>query len=185
MSEPSRKTGGEVCEPKMDKCGRGSGRMDLCTQREHRSKVRPGVSAVELVCPSAPGGRLGHMKREIQITVGSVLVRAQLDESLTASAIWTALPLKSTANRWGDEIYFSVPVRLMEERGARQDMTVGELGYWPVGAAFCIFFGPTPVSDGPGPRAYSNVNPFGHVLGDVSVLRTVHDGDTVSVLAAP
>ena len=109
---------------------------------------------------------------------------AQLDESATASAIWAALPLKTTAKRWGDEIYFSVPVRMAEETGARQDMTVGELGYWPVGAAFCVFFGPTPVSDGPGPRAYSNVNPFGYVVGDVSVLRSVRDGDPVTVGAA-
>jgi hypothetical protein len=53
-----------------------------------------------------------------------------------------------------------------------------------VGAAFCVFFGPTPVSDGPAPRAYSNVNPFGYVLGDSSVLRDVRDGDRVIVEAA-
>ena len=129
-------------------------------------------------------GSIGHMNREIQITVGSVCVQALLDETATASAIWAALPLQATANRWGDEIYFSVPVRLAEEAGARQDLTVGELGYWPVGAAFCIFFGPTPVSDGPEPRAYSNVNPFGHVVGNVSVLRSVQDGDPVTVGAA-
>ena len=109
---------------------------------------------------------------------------AQLDESVTASTVWAALPLESVANRWGDEVYFSVPVRLPEESGARQDMLVGELGYWPVGAAFCVFFGPTPVSDGPAPRAYSNVNPFGYVLGDSSVLRDVRDGDRVIVEAA-
>ena len=124
------------------------------------------------------------MNREIQITVGNVSVRAQLEETATASAIWAALPLETTANRWGDEIYFSVPVRIAEEPGARQDMTVGELGYWPVGAAFCIFFGPTPVSDSPEPRAYSNVNPFGHVMGDVRVLRSVREGDRVTVGAA-
>ena len=124
------------------------------------------------------------MNREIHLTAGNVSVRAQLNESATASAIWAALPLQAVASRWGDEIYFSIPVRLAEELGARQDMTVGELAYWPVGAAFCIFFGPTPVSDGPEPRAYSNVNPFGHVVGDVSVLLSVRDGDPVTVGAA-
>jgi hypothetical protein len=124
------------------------------------------------------------MNRDIQIIVGNVSVRAKLDESDTASAIWAALPVESTANRWGDEIYFSVPVRLAEKPGARQDMQVGELGYWPVGAAFCVFFGPTPVSDGPGPRAYSNVNPFGQVVDDVSMLFSIRDGDPVTVRAA-
>jgi hypothetical protein len=123
------------------------------------------------------------MKREIQITVGNVSVRAQLNETTSASAIWAALPLQATASRWGDEIYFSVPVQLAEETGARQDMTVGELGYWPVGAAFCIFFGPTPVSDGPEPRAYSNVNPLGHVVDELDALRSVRDGDPVTVRA--
>jgi len=124
------------------------------------------------------------MNREIHLTAGNVSVRAQLNESATASAIWAALPLQAVASRWGDEIYFSIPVRLAEETGARQGMAVGELGYWPVGTAFCVFFGPTPVSDGPEPRAYSNVNPFGHVVGDVSVLRSVQAGDPVTVGAA-
>ncbi|MGI5940526.1 MAG: cyclophilin-like fold protein [Thermoleophilia bacterium] len=123
------------------------------------------------------------MKREIQITMGNVSVRAQLDETASASAVWAALPLQATASRWGDEIYFSVPVQLPEEAGARQDMMVGELGYWPAGTAFCIFFGPTPVSDGPEPRAYSNVNPFGHVVDDLDALHSVRDGDPVTVRA--
>jgi hypothetical protein len=124
------------------------------------------------------------MKREIQITVGNVSVRAQLNETASASAIWAALPLQATASRWGDEIYFSIPVQLAEETGARQDMTIGELGYWPSGTAFCIFFGPTPVSDGPEPRAYSNVNPFGHVVDELDALRSVRDGDPVTVRVA-
>jgi hypothetical protein len=125
------------------------------------------------------------MNREIQLSAGNVSVRAQLDESATASAIWAALPLLAVASRWGDEIYFSIPVRPAEEPGARQDMAVGELGYWPVGAAFCVFFGPTPASKGPGPRAFSNVNPFGRVLADATVLRRVRDGDPVAIEAAP
>jgi hypothetical protein len=125
------------------------------------------------------------MNREIYLTAGNVSVRAQLDESVTASAVWAALPLHGVASRWGNEIYLSIPVHLGEEPGARQDMAVGELGYWPVDAAFCIFFGPTPVSKGLGPRAYSNVNPFGRVLGDAAVLRAVRDGDPVTVEAAP
>ena len=123
------------------------------------------------------------MDRRIRIIAGSVVVTATLDGSETAVALWAALPLAAVANRWGDEVYFTIPVRLPEAADARQDMEVGELAYWPVGAAFCLFFGPTPASTGRIPRAYSNVNPFGTVEGDASALRAVRDGDPVLVEA--
>ena len=68
-----------------------------------------------------------------------------------------------------------------EAEDARQDMAIGELAYWPSGSAFCIFFGPTPVSIGDVPRAYSNVNPFGQLDGDPSPLKDVSDGDLVRI----
>jgi hypothetical protein len=87
---------------------------------------------------------------------------------------------------WGEEIYFSIPVKVEEAPNARQDVTVGELGYWPVGAAFCIFFGPTPASIGKRPRAYSNVNPFGKLEGDEGdfgpLLRGARNGERIRVL---
>lgn len=121
------------------------------------------------------------MTRTIRITVGRVSVTARLNDSATAEAIWQAPPIQGRANRWGDEIYFEVPVQVVEAEDARQDMAVGELGYWPSGSAMCIFFGPTPVSDGDQPRAYSNVNPFGQVEGNARVFGTVKDGDVVRV----
>jgi len=121
------------------------------------------------------------MTRKIQITAGAVSGTAILNDSATADAIWDALPLEGRANRWGKEIYFSIPVNHSESSDARQDMAVGELGYWPSGKAFCIFFGPTPVSEGKIPRAYSNVNPFGHVEGDPDVYGEVEDGESVVV----
>lgn len=125
------------------------------------------------------------MPSQVRIVTETGEVEAVLDDSLTAKAIVAALPLEGTVNRWGEEIYFTIPVRVAEAPDARQDMAVGELGYWPVGAAFCIFFGPTPVSDGPLPRAYSNVNPFGRIAGEeesVALLRATRDGQTIRVL---
>jgi hypothetical protein len=121
------------------------------------------------------------MARTVKITCGKIYLTAELDDSPTAQAIWKALPLRGRANRWGDEIYFTIPLELPAEKGARQDMEMGELGYWPQGPAFCIFFGPTPVSAGDKPRAYSPVNPFGRVLGDATALRAVADGEPVVV----
>jgi hypothetical protein len=104
---------------------------------------------------------------------------AELNDSPTAQLIWEALPMAGQANAWGDEIYFTIPVQAEEAPNARADVEVGELGYWPVGEAFCIFFGPTPVSTSDKPRAASPVNIVGRVLGDATQFRRVPAGATV------
>ncbi len=121
------------------------------------------------------------MVKHIQITAGSIALKATLYENETADAIWERLPIEGHTNRWGEEIYFPIPVELREAEDARQEMDIGELGYWPTGSAFCIFFGPTPVSRGSQPRAYSNVNPFGKVDGDATILSNVRDGEEIKV----
>jgi hypothetical protein len=121
------------------------------------------------------------MARIVRIDAGEISFRANLNDSATADAIWDALPLEGGANVWGDEIYFAIPVEIDEAGDARQIMELGELGYWPSGNAFCIFFGPTPVSEGSEPRAYSNVNPFGMIDGDASALKAVKSGERVLV----
>jgi len=118
------------------------------------------------------------MKRLV-ITAGNISLPAELNDSPTARQVWEALPLEGTASTWGDEIYFAIPVVAAEEPEARADVAVGELGYWPPGHAFCIFFGPTPASSGPAPRAYSPVNVLGRVLGDATRLRAVRPGTRV------
>ena len=115
----------------------------------------------------------------ITISAGDVTMEAELNEGSTALKVWDALPIESRANRWGDEIYFEIPGSAVEEPDARADVAVGELGYWPVGSAFCIFFGPTPVSSGVEPRAYSPVNILGRVLGDATQFRGVRSGAAV------
>jgi hypothetical protein len=122
------------------------------------------------------------MDKEIVISVGEVTARARLFDNETANAIWEALPLDGLVHRWGDEIYFDIPVVIPEADDARKEMQVGELGYWPSGNAFCIFFGPTPVSENDIPKAYSNVNPFGIVEQDPLAFLTIHDGASVKVV---
>jgi len=120
------------------------------------------------------------MKR-IVISAGKVTLSAELNEGATARQIWTALPIEGRANVWGDEIYFDIPVVAAQEPDARADVEVGELGYWPVGHAFCIFFGPTPASIDDRPRAASPVNILGRVLGDATQFRGVRSGETVRI----
>ena len=116
----------------------------------------------------------------IQLTAGPVLATALLNDSKTAQAIWEALPFRSVGNRWGDEIYFSIPVELDEE-SARAVVELGDLGYWAPGTAFCIFFGPTPASRGSEIRAASPVSVFGRLEGDPKAFAAVPDGSAVLI----
>jgi len=118
--------------------------------------------------------------RKIRITAGSVEAEARLDGSKTAQAIWDALPLGAKAETWGDEIYFSIPVHLKEE-SPKEVVGVGDLGYWPPGSAFCIFFGPTPASCGQEIRPASPVNVFGRIVGDPKVFKKIRTGTAVSI----
>ena len=120
---------------------------------------------------------------KIRISVGNFSVEAEMLDTPTAAKILQALPFDSTANVWGDEIYFDIPLSLDPEPEARADVAVGDLAYWPDGPAFCIFFGPTPVSTGDQPRAYSPVNVFGRVIGDAKQFKSVSSGARVTVIA--
>ncbi|NCP28461.1 MAG: hypothetical protein COY42_19000 [Armatimonadetes bacterium CG_4_10_14_0_8_um_filter_66_14] len=120
------------------------------------------------------------MAGRIKITAGEVAAYAELNDSNTAAAIAAALPLEGRANTWGDEIYFSIPVDCEPENG-REVVDLGDLGYWPPGTAFCIFFGRTPASRGDEIRPASPVNVFGKVEGDPTVFKSVPDGAVVTL----
>ena len=120
--------------------------------------------------------------RRIRITAGSVAADALLDESETARLVWDALPLTVAGETWGDEIYFSIPVKAKPERPL-ETVELGDLGYWPPGTAFCIFFGPTPMSRGDEIRPASPVNVVGRVLDDPRVLKRVTAGARVTIEA--
>ncbi len=114
-------------------------------------------------------------------SVGQVDVALTAENPKTAAAVWDALPFTQRANRWGDEIYFAIPVDMQEEE-ARAEVELGSVAYWPPGHALCIFFGVTPASRRNEPRAASPVNVFARVIGDAKVLRKVGDGEEVTVL---
>lgn len=121
------------------------------------------------------------MSHSIKISTANTTWRAELNDGSTARAICDALPIVGSANLWGEEIYFEIPVDRPLDPNATVDVAVGELGYWPPGRAFCIFFGPTPASSGNEPRAASPVNRIGRVLDDLQPLHNVPDGETVRI----
>ncbi len=121
------------------------------------------------------------MGKKINLLVEDLKVEAELNDSKTAQLIWEALPIDARGNTWGEEIYFTIPVKAGLEQGAREVVSSGELGYWPTGHAFCIFFGPTPASRGDEIRAASAVNIIGKVLGDPKVFLKVKDGAQIKL----
>ena len=119
---------------------------------------------------------------KIKMTVGDLRVEGELDNTTTGQKVAEALPIRAPFSTWGDEIYFDIPVVADQEVDARAEVEVGELGYWPVGHAFCIFFGRTPASIDDKPRAASPVNILGRVLGDATEFRAVQSGAQVRLV---
>jgi len=118
--------------------------------------------------------------KKITITTEDLKVDAGLNDSETAEKIWDALPIEGSVNTWGDEIYFSIPVNVGSEN-AKEVVSEGDLGYWPPGSAFCIFFGLTPASQGDEIRPASPVNVFGKIIGDSKVFKKVNSGAKIII----
>jgi hypothetical protein len=109
---------------------------------------------------------------------------AELDDSPTAGKIGAALPIEGKVSTWGEEIYFSIPVEVELDDSAKEVVELGDLGYWPVGRAFCMFFGRTPMSDGDEIRPYSAVNVIGKLQCDLEPLKKIRDGEDVLIREA-
>lgn len=119
--------------------------------------------------------------RKLKLTIGTVVLEAELKDTTTADALLRAAPFDSTANTWGDEVYFSTPVSVGEEPEARTIMQPGELAFWPPGNAIAIGFGPTPASRGNEIRLASPCNVWGAALGDVKQLKAIRPGTKIRV----
>lgn len=120
------------------------------------------------------------MGKKIIIQAGTIEMSAELNDSKTAQSIWEILPITGNANRWGDEIYFSIPLNLETEDG-KEVVTIGDLAYWAPGNAFCIFFGPTPASQGDEVRPASAVSIFGKIIGDATQFKQVLSGNPITI----
>lgn len=122
---------------------------------------------------------------KIAIRVGSLSMEAVLDDTPTTREIAAVLPLQTRFNTWGDEIYFGIPIEAELDETAREVVDLGDLGYWPPGNAFCIFFGPTPMSQPGEIRPASAVNIIGRVLGDATQFKQVMQASEIVLEAMP
>jgi len=126
------------------------------------------------------------MVTEIVIQVGELTLTGRLtDEHApeTARRVLAALPLNANARKWGDEVYFEIPVEAGPEN-ARSVVAKGDLGYWPDGRCFCIFYGRTPLSTSDEDIVpASPVNLIGRI-DQPDLLRACGEGDQVVVRLA-
>jgi hypothetical protein len=120
------------------------------------------------------------MPRKIKITAGDVSALAELKDGAAGDKLWDALPISNNGSTWGDEIYFGIPVDIKPEN-PQATVEMGDLGYWEPGSAFCIFFGPTPMSRGDEIRPASPVEVLGKIIGDPKVFKNVRSGTKVVI----
>lgn len=90
----------------------------------------------------------------------------------TVDAITRALPIEGLAALWQEEVYFDIPVIMGSEK-ASSTVEKGALAYWPMGKAFCIFWGET--------QPYSPVNIIGNVTKNLDLFERVKSGTKIIV----
>ena len=119
--------------------------------------------------------------RRLRMTIGSVVISAELFDTPTADAIYDSVPFSSSASLWGEEVYFSTPVNVPRESDARAIVEAGELAFWVEGDSIAIGFGPTPISQGKEIRLAAPTNIWARAGEDVRQLRAVPEGAAITV----
>jgi hypothetical protein len=122
----------------------------------------------------------------IRFDFGTLTLDAELFDTPTARLVAAAVPaagaaLTASAQIWGEEVYFEVPVTAAREPQARAVVVPGEIAYWPEGHCIAIGFGRTPISKGDETRLASPCNIFARALSDVKALAKVKAGARIKV----
>ena len=119
--------------------------------------------------------------KKIKIISGSVEILAEVFNTPTADIIFNCLPIESSANTWGDEIYFDAPVQAEREPEAKDIIEPGEIAFWVEGSCIAIGYGPTPISQGNEIRLAAKTNIWATTKDNVRKLSSINAGDTIRV----
>lgn len=90
----------------------------------------------------------------------------------TVEAITRKLPLEGRAALWKEEVYFEIPVKIGEEK-AKPTVEKGQIAFWPMGSALCIFYGES--------QPYSPVNIVGKITKGLELFERVKSGTKIRV----
>ena len=104
-----------------------------------------------------------------------------LKETETAEKIYNAVPINSSINTWGEEIYFNTNLSINREKEAKAVVDFGEIAFWTEGSAIAIGYGKTPVSSGDEIRLASPCNIWANADFDKSFFGDINDGDKVNL----
>jgi hypothetical protein len=115
------------------------------------------------------------MSTAVRIHIGDLVLDGSIEDTGTAAALLASLPLEFEMSRWGDEYYGDIGLGASGDEPMIELVEVGDLAYWPPGDALCVFFGPTPASEGDQPRAASPVSVIGRIEVDPAALRSLPD----------
>ena len=108
-------------------------------------------------------------------------VNANLRDTPTAKQLLAGLPCEASANTWGDEVYFEVPLKAVLESDALQVVEPGTVCFWVQGSSLALPFGPTPVSKSDECRLVTRCNVLGKIEGEPRQLKKVKQGMTIRV----
>ncbi|MCC6694525.1 MAG: hypothetical protein IT365_02740 [Candidatus Hydrogenedentes bacterium] len=117
----------------------------------------------------------------IQIATRNIAITGELFDMPTARKVLEALPCVSEVSVWGEEAYFSIPVRATLEGSATDVVEPGTICFWVQGNSLALPYGPTPVSVGNECRLVTAVNVLGRIDGDPRQLALLAQGDEVTV----
>lgn len=121
---------------------------------------------------------------EMTVRTRSGAFPAELDDSDISNAIWLSLPFSMEINMLSGMIYCECPLSaILPKEGRVTKLDTGDIAYWPGPGAFCIFYGPTPLSGEDGkPVSPYPVIKIGRMTGDCSDLEHSGDGQKLSLL---
>ena len=90
----------------------------------------------------------------------------------TVDAILRGLPIEGRSALWQEEVYFEIPIKMGNEKPS-PTVEKGDIAYWPMGSAFCIFWGET--------QPYSPVNLIGKVMKNLELFKQVKSGTKIVI----
>jgi hypothetical protein len=90
----------------------------------------------------------------------------------TVDAILRGLPIEGRSALWQEEVYFEIPIKMGNEKST-PTVEQGDIAYWPMGSAFCIFWGKT--------QPYSPVNMIGKITKDLELFEQVKSGTKITI----
>ena len=112
----------------------------------------------------------------IRIAWSGGAITVELRDTPTAKAVLAALPCQASANTWGEEVYFELPVKAALEPDAQQVVEPGTVCFWVEGSALALPYGRTPASKGTESRLVTRCNVVGEVVGEARQLRGIKEG---------